>query len=363
MSGQRDEVIGGGEKAAMRAIQIWIAAGLLGVVGGLSLIGILKELGIILQTDDDLRILGACGLFATVAAIVSTYMLIRRDSPGLTFVRANLWRYVILGLLPIAALALGVLIYSAIPAAQFAAGIAILLAAGVIGLLLALAVVAVFFQALAITDKNEALGLPRGSVRAVIALALILVFAIMSVYVYSVEDLANKADIAKQLVTTLSTLVVAVAAFYFGSKSVEAAAAAVGPAAGGRALTISPSKAIITAAAGGTWTPAKLDFKPFPYPPNAMIQATVLGDDASTISAANGVWTYQPKQPSPGGVGINFSHTDDPATNALVSIEVRSATDPTIAPAGGPPPGEAPTGSAPTQQMVPDMSPPLDAGA
>lgn len=61
----------------------------------------------------------------------------------------------------------------------------LLLSAGVVLLLMALSAVTVVFHHQQLTDPKEALGLPQGSVRAVIALTLILIFAISSIYLYS----------------------------------------------------------------------------------------------------------------------------------------------------------------------------------
>ena len=107
-----------------------------------------------------------------------------------------------------------------------------------------------------LSNPNEALGLPTGSVRAIIALALILIFAIMSVFMFllltepqttttvtqqSFSNMtggnstftnstkiisgssADMIDFSKQMLTTISTLVVAIAAFYFGTRSVQVA--------------------------------------------------------------------------------------------------------------------------------------------
>lgn len=127
------------------------------------------------------------------------------------------------------------------------------------------------FRALGLSDSTQALGLPAGSVRAFIALMLIMIFVIVSVYavrtvgegvynyvgVVSREEaygLASNDDddyvireirggdkngmyevwqlrglavegtrLAQQLLTTLATLVVAISAFYFGTHSVETA--------------------------------------------------------------------------------------------------------------------------------------------
>jgi hypothetical protein len=101
----------------------------------------------------------------------------------------------------------------------------VLLILSVMGLLLAIAVLVAAFKSFELADRTQALGLPEGSVRAMIALMLILLFAIAGLYIYG--TLKDNSDVGKQLVTTLSTLVVAVAAFYFGAKAVEAGVAAV----------------------------------------------------------------------------------------------------------------------------------------
>ena len=134
----------------------------------------------------------------------------------------------------------------------------LLLVAGVCTLVLVIAVLVGIFQLLDLTDRRYALGLPNGSISAIIALMLILVFAMLSVLVQinmdpsirTIRDLtqsqvdqlpaseiiykecsaegrclvdrlvprsAATVDIGKQLVTTVSTLVVAISAFYFGS--------------------------------------------------------------------------------------------------------------------------------------------------
>ena len=107
-----------------------------------------------------------------------------------------------------------------------------------------------------LSNPNEALGLPTGSVRAIIALALILIFSILSVFMFQLltepqttttittqsfsnvtegnltitnstqiikGTSADVIDFSKQMLTTISTLVVAIAAFYFGTRSVARA--------------------------------------------------------------------------------------------------------------------------------------------
>jgi len=143
------------------------------------------------------------------------------------------------------------------------------------GMMTLLFVVAVGFNFMDLTDKTKPLGLPEGSIRAMIALFLIMVFIIFGIFLFRVvgsgfytviekglpanqvdmtkytgqntfveqgpnntvniwlktETSADGARLAQQLLTTVGTLVVAVAGFYFGSTTVGSAfAAAQGPA-------------------------------------------------------------------------------------------------------------------------------------
>ena len=197
--------------------------------------------------------------------------------------------------------------------------------ASVIGLLAVLMMTALAFSSVKLSDSTQALGLPEGSVRAVIALSLIVIFVIVVVFLFghlqpqiypmshltedqikaipgnliagdkrSEEDLkrkeaaalrakaadltkaqkiedANKAqeaaagkdseaetakglytidriveptrgseDFAKQIITTISTLVVSIAAFYFGSTTAISAAKS-GAASGAPVITKQPT--------------------------------------------------------------------------------------------------------------------------
>src|SRR5437660_4147553 len=99
---------------------------------------------------------------------------------------------------------------------------------GLLSLLIVLALMSVFFQTLGLSNKEQALALPEGSVRAVIALGLIVLFAILSIYLYAslrVEPKASEVgvDFAKQVLTIVGTLVTAVASFYFGANTVASA--------------------------------------------------------------------------------------------------------------------------------------------
>ena len=102
----------------------------------------------------------------------------------------------------------------------------LLMILGVMALLATLALVAVAFSVADLSDETQALGLPEGSVRAVIALSLIVILAIFSIYLYSslASPDASKAnpaaaDFAKQVFAVVSTLMTSVASFYFASRA------------------------------------------------------------------------------------------------------------------------------------------------
>jgi len=170
-------------------------------------------------------------------------------------------------LLVIACLGVAVSLYSGNRPAELT--LPLLIISGVMMLLVTLALTAFVFSGIDLTDKTQALGLPEGSVRSVIALSLVLLFAILSVYLYSsmssrgkifeakgltkeasaqlkdrllpgqfvleqqVGDGANATvtvqyrdtqnpasdDFAKQLLAIIGTLVTAVSSFYFGSRT------------------------------------------------------------------------------------------------------------------------------------------------
>ena len=153
--------------------------------------------------------------------------------------------------------------YTISPTAQ----LPIMAITGVMALLVSLALVSLTFSLAGLSDRGEALGLPRGSVRAVISLSLIVLFAITSfafqgsfaggvqktealteadaaalranlhgdelvatlpsgdaqrptVVVYRTGSRASE-DFARQVFTIVGTLMTAVASFYFGSRAAE----------------------------------------------------------------------------------------------------------------------------------------------
>jgi hypothetical protein len=135
-----------------------------------------------------------------------------------------------------------VLIFGAVVFALFSNGgnveivLGLTVIAGASALVLVLFILAAGFTAMKMNDPQQALGLPDGSIRAMIALMLIIIWIIMSVFLLDVVNGAkagsDTARLAQQLVTTIGTLVVAVAAFYFGSRSVESATQALAAGAG-----------------------------------------------------------------------------------------------------------------------------------
>lgn len=144
----------------------------------------------------------------------------------------------------------------------------VLLILGVGGLVIVLSYMTTIFSVLNLSERTQALGLPEGSIRAVIALSLILIFSIQAIFLFGQLDITkttdyegitqaqlddipeeqivairmrtigedtlfdvkrniprsqDSVDFAKQILTTISTLVVAVAGFYFGTRAVAVA--------------------------------------------------------------------------------------------------------------------------------------------
>jgi hypothetical protein len=178
----------------------------------------------------------------------------------------------------------------------------ILAIAGIVSLLVALTLASLAFAAVGLADKNQALALPDGSIRAVIALSLIVLFAICAVYLYgslaggcelkelrlsTIEEVtalqgqaaradsqievfsvfppvasqppaeppkgpftvryrsrmsSQAADFAKQLLILIGTLVTSVSSFYFGSRAAESARGSVSGMSSPMITAVSPSK-------------------------------------------------------------------------------------------------------------------------
>jgi hypothetical protein len=217
---------------------------------------------------------------------------------------------------------------------------------GVIILILLLTTVAAVFGVLGLTNNSQAMGLPEGSIRSVIALSLIVLFAILSVYLYenvqfgrrstvylqpaqyaqfmdkhdaaikmitsaltsydsegkplpapvylveySTDNPASADDFSKQLLVLLGTLMTAVTSFYLGANTATAAATAAQAAS-------APSKPSITGVdppthslANGKSLELKIlgndlnDIKHVTLQrPGAQISATVTGSTATSVT-------------------------------------------------------------------------------
>src|SRR4051794_9774028 len=72
----------------------------------------------------------------------------------------------------------------------------LLVIAGLVSLIALLAVMAIAFKTVHLANQTQALGLPDGTVRAVIALSLILIFAVVTVYLFS--NLSDMGDVSSQ---------------------------------------------------------------------------------------------------------------------------------------------------------------------
>ncbi len=149
----------------------------------------------------------------------------------------------------------------------------VMVVAAIVALMTILFILAAGFKSMELTEEKQPLGLPEGSIRAMIALVLIMVFIIFGIYLFRiigqggayayVDQLDKEPDkavlekwerlsgrpaqywrdgsgkfyyiyawqptsdeakrLAQQLITTVGTLVVAVAGFYFGSSSTSSA--------------------------------------------------------------------------------------------------------------------------------------------
>lgn len=256
---------------------------------------------------------------------------------------------------------------------------------GVVALMATLAVAAALFNLFNISDKNQALGLPAGSVQAVIALSLILIFAVVALYassssgaeqlistglteeefkaippsqvvsskrleengavsyevVRSIED-PSKKDLNTQLLTTVSTLVVAVAGFYFGSKSVqegnETASEGILAASGGtRSVTLTEPASPYTWEKGQEMLVIKVQV----VPGDAKLQTEVQNDGEFQLGeVSSGTFVYRPgpDAPRPGTVNLQFSQVDDPTVSAslIVNFSGEEAEDPAEVQTPGP---------------------------
>lgn len=86
----------------------------------------------------------------------------------------------------------------------------------------ALGGLAALFSWLRISEHPHALALPEGSVRALIALVLVVLFVAIAAFLFTHLDGKHspaQVDLAKQIFTTIATVLVTIIGFYFGSRS------------------------------------------------------------------------------------------------------------------------------------------------
>jgi hypothetical protein len=311
---------------------------------------------------------------------------------------------IILILLPFAVLVGGTLLYALLGkfgGLQQELAIVYFIGLIVLSLLVGLKITALLFSHVGIADKNGAMGLPQGSIRAILALGLVLIFAVMAMGLFSQVHQAGRIvtsvgltqvqldaippaqiaglrsrvegdatvfdvdrrvpgsdtadDIAKQLVTILGTLVVAVSAFYFGAQSVQAAQTAVGARRRGGS---SPggSVAIDSPKPGVPLKPDGAGYAAYPVvvttePPGLAVTAHIIGDDGGLVSETvlgSGKFEYKPKHPGD-EVLLRFALAGTPGTSAdlIVSnpgaVVVDPVTGKPTSPQSTPTPPRAPT--------------------
>lgn|GEM_PF-1047499 len=83
-----------------------------------------------------------------------------------------------------------------LPRLEDAVKLPLLVIAGLVSLIALLAVMAIAFKTVHLANQTQALGLPDGTVRAVIALSLILIFSVVTVYLFS--DLSDMDSVSCQ---------------------------------------------------------------------------------------------------------------------------------------------------------------------
>jgi hypothetical protein len=109
---------------------------------------------------------------------------------------------------------------------------AVITLVGVMALITAVAGLAIVFDELGLTTGRQALGLPQGSVRALLAFTLVIAFVGISIYlgvtVFSKKSPSDaQLSAATALESVIATLVTAIAAFYFGTNAVKTGASVV----------------------------------------------------------------------------------------------------------------------------------------
>ena len=91
-----------------------------------------------------------------------------------------------------------------------------LIVGGLLLLLLALGGLAMALAMVGEDQRKHALALPQGSIRAILAIGLLVTFAVFALHL---DSKAEESELAKQIFATVSTALVAVVGFYFGSRT------------------------------------------------------------------------------------------------------------------------------------------------
>ena len=211
----------------------------------------------------------------------------------------------------------------------------ILLVYGVLTLLVALAALVGILSHFGLSTGEAALGLPEGSVQAVIALVLVLIFAITAIFVLTIDIAPTdeaKQRLATQIITTAGTLAVAVAGFYFGTRAVEAGTAAT-------------ASAVQTATAAATGPPVRVVSPASPsivandetlridiatVPPDSPVTWTVIGDaEGEVVQIGPRAFEYRPHASREDRVVIKFQAGGDPTASAELIVNRPPPSPPT----------------------------------
>jgi len=225
----------------------------------------------------------------------------------------------------------------------------VVLLGSVLALVGGLAFLAIVMYYLRLTTKSTALGLPDGSVRAVIAISLLFLFTIMAITLYFdlrvyQKDPLISADVAKQLITVVATLAVSVAGFYFGTSSVAAAARAVARVEPSLQVAQPPSPQYLSSMPGSVLKDIRLISQPGSEP----LSWRVSGDENTQLTQTEpNVFRYERGPKSSDSVSLVFSLLNHPGTTAVLEVRVTP-----------PPPAPPPVQLAADDQQPPAHSQP-----
>lgn len=248
-----------------------------------------------------------------------------------------------------------------------------------------IALVVLVFARLGLYDRGAALGLPDGSVRALIALILLIIFIIFANVIFGqlsddkvtrvasfsglndaevanlpgsvdtrrqvpatatqpaswegtyvvLEPSPDAAALGAQVVTGLLTLVAAISAFYFGTGSVTAGAAAVrqarGPGDGGLRL-LRPSRPVgLTPREGGGYEALEIELDGAALGSAGITASILSNDDQGSIrrGTADNQFVYTAGANATEPVTLRFTSNDDSRTSVDLVVSVPPSVDAT----------------------------------